>query len=194
MSVVVGIAQRCAAGETVCGDGWAVENVDGVLLVSVVDGLGHGPMAGEAADAFVASVRSNLALPLDQMMTAAARDLAGTRGAAAALLLIDEARGRIEFTGVGNIELHCVAENSIRPVCAPGVVGHRVRKLMPFEYALPARALLAMCSDGVSSHLHLESFAHLEPQQIAEALLAEHGKSHDDATCVVVLRVDEEPA
>ena len=194
MSIVVGIAQRCAAGETVCGDGWAVERVNDGLLVSVVDGLGHGPMAGRAADAFVASVRADLTRPLGEMMNAAARDLSGTRGAAAALLRIDELNGRVEFTGVGNIEVHSVAENSIRPVCAPGVVGHRVRKLLPFEYALPKRVLLAMCSDGISSRLHLESFAHLDPQQIADALLAEHGKPHDDATCIVVLRIAEDSA
>ena len=194
MSLLVGLAQRCAAGETVCGDGLLVEAVNGGLLVSVVDGLGHGPMAGIAADAFVASVRQDLTRSLESMMLSASGALNGTRGAAAGIMRIDETRRRVEFTGVGNIEVHSVSDPSIRPVCAPGIVGGRVRKLIPFEYALPERALLALCSDGISSRLHLADFAHLEPQAIADALMSEHGKSHDDATCIVILHTTEEPA
>jgi anti-sigma regulatory factor (Ser/Thr protein kinase) len=37
------------AGETVCGDAWAVDQRAGRVLIMVADGLGHGPLAAEAA-------------------------------------------------------------------------------------------------------------------------------------------------
>jgi serine/threonine protein phosphatase PrpC len=187
MSFSIGVVQRCAQGEVVCGDGWFADETDDGLLVCVVDGLGHGPKAGEASDAFIASVRANPARSLESMMSAASQDLVGSRGAAAGLLRFDAARRRVEFTGVGNIEVFSVADTPIRPVCAPGIVGAHIRKLLPFDYELSDRALVAIFSDGISSHLHLADYTHLEPQALAEALLAEHGKAHDDATCVVIL-------
>ncbi len=36
-------------GEEVCGDSWAIDDAEGQALVLVVDGLGHGPQAAEAA-------------------------------------------------------------------------------------------------------------------------------------------------
>ena len=190
MSIVVGIAQRPCAGETACGDGFFSDR--GGAYVSVVDGLGHGPMAEQAAIAFAEAARPDESLPLKEIMERAGRSLSRTRGAAAALMRIDEAVGRLEFIGVGNIHMHSVAAVSIHPVCAPGVVGHRVRKLLPFEFQLPETALIALCSDGISSRLELAEYQHLEPQEIADAVLENHGKSYDDATCLIIrYRSDE---
>jgi serine/threonine protein phosphatase PrpC len=74
----------------------------------------------------------------------------------------------------------------MHPVCAPGIVGHRVRKMLAFEFELPESATIALCSDGISSRLHFDEYVHLEPQEIADLIMKQHGKFHDDATCVVV--------
>jgi phosphoserine phosphatase RsbX len=186
MTIEFGFVNRPCQGETANGDSWLLEEYEGGVLMSVVDGLGHGPNAEEAALLFTHLVREDPQAPLLELMTAAGKRLASSRGAAAALLRFNEAESRVEFTGVGNIHMHAVADVKMYPVCAPGVVGHRVRKLLPFEFELPQTALVALCSDGISSRLHLENYEHLEPQQIAEALLAEHGKDYDDATALVV--------
>lgn len=186
MTITVGIAQRVCEGETVCGDGYTTLLLDDGVLVSVVDGLGHGPQAGEAATAFTELIEADLSLSVLGMMQDAHARLSGTRGAAAAILRIDEVTRRVHFTGVGNIEMHAIADVKMHPVCAPGIVGHRVRKMLPFEFELPETALIVLASDGISSRLHLDEYAHLEPQVIADMIMDHHGKSHDDATCVVV--------
>ena len=184
MSIVVGVAQRPCDGETACGDGYFADR--GGAYVSVVDGLGHGPHAEEAAVAFADAARPDDSFTLVQIMERAGRSLARTRGAAAALMRIDENARRLEFIGVGNIHMHAIAPVRMHPVCAPGVVGHRVRKLLPFEFELPETALIALCSDGISSRPDLGDFEHLHPQEIADAVLERHGKSYDDATCLVL--------
>lgn len=194
MTVVFGIAQRVCAGETVCGDAYVTQRLHNGALVSVIDGLGHGPKACEAATAFTELLEEEQSAGADigSLMEEANRRLTKTRGAAAAILRFDEPSRLVHFSGVGNIEMHAIADVKMHPVCAPGIVGHRVRKLLPFEFELPATALVALCSDGISSRLHLENFSHLEPQEIADAIMDQHGKSHDDATCVVV-RYTSEP-
>jgi len=192
VNVSVGIVKRPCEGEVACGDACAVDETDSGLLVSVADGLGHGPHAETAALAFLAHVHADTELRLADIMATAREPLASTRGAAAALLRFNTATCRVEFTGVGNIHMHCVSDVAMQPVCAPGIVGKPVRKILPFAFEWPRRALVALCSDGISSRLRLEEYAHLEPQAIAEAILAEHGRAYDDATCVVVRYLGEE--
>jgi negative regulator of sigma-B (phosphoserine phosphatase) len=186
MIVDIGIVNRPAEGETACGDGWTADIYDGGLLISVVDGLGHGPKAEEAAVAFTTLVREDPRSPLAELMRVAGERLSPTRGAAAALLRFDAIERRVEFCGVGNIAMHSVSDVKMHPVSAPGVLGRPVRKLLPFEFALPRNALVALCSDGISSRLELERFETMEPQEIANSLLELHGKSYDDATCLVM--------
>jgi len=184
MPFVFGIAQRVCQGETVCGDGYTTRIFDDGALVSVVDGLGHGPNAGEAAVAFTDIVEESSEPGVQAIMESAHRALSGTRGAAAAILRLDEATKSVTFTGVGNIEMHSVSDVKMHPVCAPGIVGHRVRKMLAFDFDLPTEATIALCSDGISSRLHFDEYVHLEPQEIADAILDQHGSAHDDATCV----------
>lgn len=186
MPVCFGIAQRVCQGETVCGDGYITRVLEHGALVTVVDGLGHGPKAGEAATAFNEACEEHITLDVQAMMEEANRALSGTRGAAAAILRLDDSDRRVFFTGVGNIEMHSFADVKMHPVCAPGIVGHRVRKMRSFEFELPDAATIALCSDGISSRLRFDEYAHLEPQVIADLIMEQHGKSHDDATCVVL--------
>ena len=58
--------------------------------------------------------------------------------------------------------------------------------MLAFEFALPSEATIALCSDGISSRLHFDEYVHLEPQEIADAIMEQHGKDHDDATCLVM--------
>jgi serine/threonine protein phosphatase PrpC len=192
VNLTIGTVQRPCEGETACGDGFSTELLESGLLVSVVDGLGHGPHAEEAAIAFLDHVASDTSRSLIDIMASAREQLSSTRGAAAALLRFNFEARRVEFTGVGNIAMHSVADVAMHPVSAPGIVGKPVRKLLPFQFDLPGSALVALCSDGISSRLRLEEFEGLDVQAIAEAILELHGKYYDDATCVVVRYSGEE--
>jgi len=186
MILDIGTVNRCAEGEVVCGDTFTIDRHDGEVLVSVVDGLGHGPNANTAAAAFSNLVAEDTTLSLEEMMAAANKRLAGTRGAAAALLRISTTTGRVDFVGVGNIHLHTLTPERVHPVCVPGIVGHRLRKIVPFGFDLPEWGIFAMCTDGISSRIDLDQFDGLGAQAMAEALLEVHGRTYDDATCVVV--------
>jgi len=178
-------AQRPCRGETICGDAFTEIREPG-LLVALADGLGHGPLANEASEAFCAHVRRNTGQRLEQLMHGATRAIAGTRGAAAAVMRIDEDAGQLSFAGVGNVELQSVSQVPIRPVCTPGIVGRPLRKVVTYRYEIQPGDLLVMYSDGISSRFDLKKFKRFEPQEIVDQLLEEHGKHHDDATVLAV--------
>jgi hypothetical protein len=177
---------RPAAGEVVCGDAFAVIERPDALLIAVVDGLGHGPGAAEASAAFLEYVQSDPDRPLGELMLACSAAIRPTRGAAASLARLDTARCRLEYCGVGNCHFHAVAPARISPVSVPGIVGHRIRKVMPAEFDLPGNGVFAICSDGISSRLHLEKYTDGDPNDLADRLLADHGKDFDDATIVAI--------
>jgi phosphoserine phosphatase RsbX len=162
------------------------------VLVAVADGLGHGPAAHEASSLFCTIVGLHADEALETIMGRASHAMAGTRGAAAALIRMDTGNDTLEYCGVGNIELRSVSEERVAPVNAPGIVGHRMHRLKTFDYPVVEGDLFVVFSDGISSRFHMEQYQELPVRHIAERLLSEHGKSHDDATCVAI-RIEPEP-
>lgn len=153
----------------------------------LADGLGHGPEAAHAARRAVACVAERTEATLSALMRELHASLAGTRGAAVALVRVDAALSSIEHASVGNIELTARARESVRPFASPGVVGSRVRKVLETSHRVFAGDLLVLYTDGISSRrLTLEPFRALAPQLIAETILKVHGKSRDDAACIVI--------
>ena len=74
-----------------------------------------------------------------------------TRGAAAAIVRVTTS-GKLLFVGVGNIEMHAVSRERIRPVCTPGIVGRNVRKIIVFEYAVHQVFVKIVCVPNNNSN------------------------------------------
>lgn len=176
-------------GETVCGDAWACEHADGKTTGFVIDGLGHGVIAHEAAREGLEAFRARpFNAPQDIMATVHGR-LRKTRGAAAAVAAIDRAAGVVRFCGVGNIVAAVIAPDgqARRTVSHNGIVGHGMPKITVFEYPWTDRSLLLMHSDGVSGSWQLEPYPGLlsrHPALVAAVLFRDHRRERDDATVI----------
>lgn len=184
MGVLIGSAQRPVAGETVCGDAFVVVPFARGTLLCLADGLGHGPSARVASDAACSYVREHADMPLEAMIRAVDQAIRSTRGAAVSLVTFSA--NRLQFVGIGNVELRSVAREPIAPPTTPGIVGQGVRKVRIWEYPIAEGDLFVLMSDGISTRFELKELAHLSPQSLADTLLARHHKSHDDACCAVV--------
>lgn len=155
-------------------------------LLALADGLGHGPLAAVAARAFCTLARERATLPLVEILQEATLALSGTRGAAAALWRVDFGTARAQFAGIGNIELVADGAQRIRPVSLPGIIGRPLRKVVAFDFELRGSQVVIAHTDGVSTRFELEAYRTLGAQSIADTLIADHGKWHDDATCVAM--------
>ena len=90
-------------GETVCGDAWAIDQRAGRVRVMVADGLGHGPLAAEAAQEAIGVFRAHPTLAPAALLEVMHPALRRTRGAAVAVAEVDLTAQLVRFAGVGNI-------------------------------------------------------------------------------------------
>jgi anti-sigma regulatory factor (Ser/Thr protein kinase) len=177
-------------GEEVCGDAWALrETPDGRPLVLVVDGLGHGPGAFDAAREACRLFREDPLLGPAGLMERIHRGLRPTRGAAAAVVEIDPGRGSLVYAGVGNIAGQVLGGDRPRALVSHhGILGHEARRIQEFTYPWPEGATLVLQSDGLTSRWDLDSYRGLmrhHPAVIAGILYRDFKRPHDDITVVV---------
>jgi serine/threonine protein phosphatase PrpC len=193
MHVQLGVASRPAVGQSVCGDVSVIARSAPTTLLCLADGLGHGPEANVAAAAACRYAEAHAAEPLERLLHGMDAALANLRGAAVSVLEIDLAAARARFAGVGNVDLRAVARTGVAPPTGPGVLGRGVRRVRVWEYPIAEGDLFVLVSDGISSRFDLEPMARLGAQALADRIVAQHHKSHDDGSCVVA-RVAAGPA
>jgi hypothetical protein len=80
-----GIVHRPKSGRNISGDAYLIKEGEEATLVCLVDGLGSGEAAAEAAQAAIRCVEVNSTLPLSDIMAKCHQALRGTRGAVMAL-------------------------------------------------------------------------------------------------------------
>ncbi|HWU10150.1 MAG TPA: ATP-binding SpoIIE family protein phosphatase [Streptomyces sp.] len=161
------------------------------LLVMFCDGLGHGPLAGRAAQAAVTAFHNSAAEQPEALLTAIHTALRGGRGGAVTVVRIEPRTRSVYFCGVGNVSTFVVdpgsgARRSL--LSAPGIVGHHMPTLRTVRQDLPPEAAVIMHSDGLSERWRttaLPGFLDHSPLVAAAQLLREAGVRRDDAGVVV---------
>ena len=180
---------RPRPGESVCGDRMIAVDVDGTAaLIGVLDGLGHGAEAAEAASCGVDVLRVARAEPLDVLVQRCHRALSGTRGVAMTLARLDFRTDTLSWAGIGNVAADLVAKHpagvEVRSSArlAGGIVGYRIPEaLTPQQVPIRPGDLLVITSDGiVEDHLDDIDFA-ASSLAIADQILRRHAKDSDDA-------------
>jgi anti-sigma regulatory factor (Ser/Thr protein kinase) len=175
-------------GEIDCGDAWDLVADDHGLAVMVVDGLGHGTFAAEAARSCIEVFRAASDISPMEILQRADRAMSKTRGAAAACARLGGSR--MGYAGVGNITGYLVSPGKSQGLVSHnGTLGMHQRHAQQLEYAVAPGALLIMHSDGISARWDLRSRADLltrHPAVVAATIYRDHGRERDDATITVV--------
>ena len=182
-------AGRPRPGEHVSGDQSIAVGIEGrAALFGVLDGLGHGPAAANAAMAAVEAVKNACGERVEVLVQLCHRVLCGSRGAAMTLARVDFEAGQLCWTGVGNVTANLVAKAAtgiqVRSSArlTAGIVGYRIPEISPAQ-VVPIRTgdLLIITSDGIAEdHLNHIDFA-APATVIAEHILGKHAKESDDA-------------
>src|SRR5262245_12632303 len=131
LGIAVGALSKPKRGYAENGDTHVVRLEGERNLLAIVDGLGHGPKAREAArkaEEFLG--QANLGRDVLTLMETLHEELRGTRGAAAMLCVVRD--DRLFGCGVGNVELRVVG-SKIPIQLSPGILGSQVRRYRPFE-------------------------------------------------------------
>jgi serine/threonine protein phosphatase PrpC len=182
-------------GEPLSGDACLLlPAVDG-LLVAVVDGLGHGERAHEAAHKAIATLHRHPHDDVERLLRLCHTALVGTRGAVMSLARLEPALQRLTWAGVGNVSGVLL---SSRPEARPrrhlvtygGIVGYQFPPLKVFTEPFLPGDLLVFATDGLRSSfsegLQAGPGPDPDPQTLAAELHRTHARGHDDALVLVV--------
>jgi len=185
----IGAACAPRSGEDVSGDGWEVTRRGSCVVILVVDGLGHGPVAADARREAIRIFRASPALGPGPLVAAIHAGLRSTRGAAVAVSEIDLERGRLTFCGLGNVCAVIVSNSDSRHLVSHnGTAGHAARKIDEFTYPWPDNAMLVQHTDGLTSHWTLDQYPGVmarHPSLVAGVLYRDFKRGHDDVAVVV---------
>lgn len=185
-----GVYHRAKIGCEVSGDAYLIKEYTDGMLVCLVDGLGSGPLAAEAAQIAVDWVATHHQAPLLQIIAGCHEAMRNTRGAVMALMHINTGARALSFVGVGNIEFHAWGAELMQPVSQAGIVGSRLPSLREFSFTYTPGALIILHTDGISRRFVLDGIVErvgsASPQRLAEAIADDYAKGNDDVTLLVV--------
>lgn len=188
-----GVSSLTRQGETDSGDRCVVTAFNGGVLAAVIDALGHGDRAAQAAEVAVRTLQRYAHETPVALIERCHAEMHATRGAAISLASFDWRRRCMAWLGIGNVAgVLMQAESGAGPrvtslVVRGGVVGDHLPELQPSVVPLAAEATLIMATDGVHRDFTDMPPAALEPQRLAERILDGYAR-HDDDAAVLVLR------
>jgi anti-sigma regulatory factor (Ser/Thr protein kinase) len=188
-AVEIGVVSEPIRGEDVCGDGWGVRACGETVFLMVVDGLGHGLFASDAARVaeriFFASREGS---PI-QILNDTHLALKQTRGAAEGLAKIDAARGLVSFAGIGNTSASVLAAGASRSMASHnGTLGQNVERVQEFTAPWTAESILVMHTDGLATRWDLNKYPGIwgKPASVIAAVLhRDFCRNRDDVTVLV---------
>jgi phosphoserine phosphatase RsbX len=187
--LLIETAAMTKEGEEVSGDCACVGHTEAGVLVGVVDGLGHGADAGEAAQqAALVLEDPETGMGVSEALQRCHVALRGTRGAVIALAAFPADAADMEWLAVGNIEGILVRGRAGRSgremiVQRPGIVGHHMPPLRSATLPVRTGDTLVFATDGVRREVAqaVSSRGTARLAGGAAALLEEFATGNDDA-------------
>ena len=185
----------CAAaypGQMRSGDAFLVQETEAGVLVAVVDGLGHGEEAADAADQALASLGRTAGYSLVRSLTACHDTLRGSRGAVMTLAVLDPERSQLAWLAVGNVDAVVLRrprwglpQSSCAVTLRAGVVGDRLPPLREATVAMAPGDTLIAVTDGIFPSFLDDVDLSLDPRALARRVHRCYSRMDDDALVLV---------
>ncbi len=173
-----------------CGDQAGRWEYNGKVVLCMIDGLGHGKGAEEAALAaldFVARHHHELLL---EVFATCDKALRNTRGVAMGIVVADSDARTLTYAGIGNTRAIVVGQETTRLSSHYGIVGGGYRTLKTETVPLTPDDLVIMYTDGIEELIDLSDYDETlrsDVRCLAETILEDWRRETDD-TAVLVFR------
>ena len=185
-----GTAGAPHAGEERSGDLAVFVPTAAGALIGLIDGLGHGPEAADAAERCADVVRQHAEAEAQDLLQACHEALVQTRGVVMTVAWFDLEQAQLSWAGVGNVDARLVRQGpELREDVAlvfGGVLGYRMPNVRTASMPLERGDLLVMITDGIDSAISPGLAGGGAAQTMADRIFAMHGRGSDDALVVVV--------
>jgi serine phosphatase RsbU (regulator of sigma subunit) len=183
-----GVAEKPLQVES--GDRYVVAPYADGVLVGVVDGMGHGAPAAEAALRATTLLTAFARESPISLINRCHQDLRGTRGVVMTLVAFDLRDRTLTWIGVGNVDAMLIhanggAQRRERAVLRGGVIGYQLPALKAEVLPLQRSDTVILTTDGVEPEYSDDLTLHGTPQAVADEIMAGHGRATDDALVLV---------
>lgn len=188
--LIVGAVCLPVSGEAECGDNYTVRHPEDLTAILLVDGLGHGPLAADAArqavDAFHHMEWRGPASAIEYLHDA----LRGTRGAAIAVAAFDTVERVIRYSGLGNTAGTILSDRRTQSMVSHnGTAGHNAARVGEFKYEWPEGASVVLHTDGLVSSWSLSRYPAIlkrQPSLVSGVLYRDFARGRDDCAVITV--------
>lgn len=191
MIIDYGVAMLPLPGESESGDRHVVKPSSNGVLVAVVDGLGHGSAAAEAARLAVATLEAHADESVISLVRRCQQELKGTRGVVMSLASFNRLDNTLTWLGVGNVGgVLLRADPQASPareevLLRAGVVGYHLPQLYATVIPIAPGDLLLFATDGIRRDFYEAVNLRDSPQRIADHICARYSTHMDDALVLV---------
>jgi serine phosphatase RsbU (regulator of sigma subunit) len=189
--VEYGLAKLALPGQAESGDLHIVCCSQHTVLIAVIDGIGHGEAAANAAKAAAGILRDGVSEPVISLVHECHEKLKATRGVVMSLASVDTRHHMMTWLGVGNVQgtlLRARAKpDAVHDVLLlrGGVVGSQLPALQAAVLPVCPGDTVVFVTDGIRSE-YSERLSALEaPQRAADRILQRYRSGADDALVLV---------
>lgn len=178
--------------ESLCGDGYLIEYEPEkqIFNILILDGLGHGPGAYEAAQS---AIKTYTHLPREspsQVLKEIHQQIKKTRGAVGMALKFNFKEETLSYCGVGNIAGKTISYNNVKNLHSfNGIVGHVMSsRIHDQEIPWHKGNLLLIHSDGLTSRWNISQYERIHRHDLAilaACLYRDHKRGNDDTTIII---------
>jgi hypothetical protein len=192
------VAVEPLAGEAECGDDALVARLPDGALVAVVDGLGHGPAAAEAARRAIELLGNHANEALPSLVKRCHEALRTTRGVAMSAARFSVRDDAMTWVGVGTVEGRLVRQPTAHApneelIVFAGAAGVHMQRVYAATVNVQPGDTLVFATDGVDPRF--ADALRVEPSaaNTAKSILQRHGKPDDDALVLVARYLGNTP-
>lgn len=182
--------QVCLPGEKLCGDGYTILKAKGQTKLLVVDGLGHGPHAHDAAQAAIKAFQECREEQPEDVLRYMHLQIKKTRGVVASIVIADHIRKTWTVSGIGNISTIIHQPDGIKKYNANnGIIGFNIPRVVShMEVEMKTGDWITISSDGIQNKWNFSQYPHLQnydPALVSAILYRDQGRKTDDMTMLV---------
>ena len=186
-----GVAAQAFPGQATCGDRHVMQAFPSGALVAVIDGLGHGEEAATAAEIAVTTLIGHAHESVITLLNRCHEQLRASRGVVMSMASFNAVEGILTWSGVGNVE------GMLRRLGGPanasdeslllrgGIVGIQLPPLSASIIPVMPGDTLIFVTDGIRPDFADKLNLRDPPQELADRILAQHGKGTDDALVLI---------
>jgi phosphoserine phosphatase RsbX len=186
-----GVAKFVLPGEGESGDRHLITCNQAGALIALIDGVGHGEQAANAAQAAARVLEAGVDEPIISLVEQCHEKLRPTRGVVISLASIDTTHGLMTWLGVGNVQgilMRADAKQGSVPealLLRGGVVGSQLPSLQATVLQIAPGDTVYFVTDGIRRGFSQSLTALENPQRAADRILQQFRNGNDDALVLV---------